>query len=363
MRKDILAILILIVCLLGSIIGLVNTFNSADKESKASTKSSSVSIFGFQDKIALVTLAGVISDSGDDSGSIFGSLTPAMKVRKYINKAAKDKSVKAVILRINSPGGTVGASQEVYNAVIRCRKKKPVVVSMGDVAASGGYYIASAADSIVANPGTLTGSIGVIFNAMNFTDLMKKVGVKSNVIKSGKFKDIGSGFRPMSEADKALLQGLITDAYGQFIDDIIAGRIDYNSDKRKSVKKKVNKVKKSAKKKKADDKEQKSSAAKLTVKTLKQYADGRILSGQQAYDIGLVDELGGLYEAKILAKKLAKKKFRNVKDSIDIVEYDKPQTFSEFILEMRHSIIPKADITQKLPFSMSHPNQPLWIME
>lgn len=358
MKKDVLAILILIICLAGAIIGLVNSFNSTSKSFKEDKNTSSLSILGFQDKIAVITLTGVIADQGDEGG-VFSSITQAMKARKYLNKAADDKSVKAVVLRINSPGGTVGASQEVYNAVIRCRQNKPVIVSMGDVAASGGYYIASAADSIVANPGTLTGSIGVIFNAMNFTDLMKKVGVQSNVIKSGKFKDIGSGFRPMTEADKALLQGLITDAYDQFVGDIIKGRIEYKpTDEKKPA------LKKSSKSHKEDPvKDDQKEARKLTIEKLKAYADGRILSGQQAYEIGFVDELGGLYEAKKLAIKMAKKKFRNVKDSIDFIEYDKPQTLSEFLTEMKLSVIPKASITEQLPFSMSHPNQPLWVME
>lgn len=374
MKKEALALALIIVCCVGALIGLVNTFNSSSKsETAVSTqkKESGISsIFGGQDKIAVIRLNGVISDSEDDS-DFFMSVSPAVRAKKYINKAAEDDSVKGIFLRINSPGGTVGASQEVYNAVMRCRKKKPVVVSMGDVAASGGYYIASASDVIVANPGTLTGSIGVIFNAINFADLMNKVGVKSNVIKSGKFKDIGSGFRPMSEQDRALLLAIIDENYEQFIGDIVKGRIDFEkksatakSDK-KSVKKSTKKVvKKSKTEEKATNTEDETKKhGTLTEKVLREYADGRIMTGEQAFEIGLVDELGGSYEAKKILVELAQKRFKKIPDDIEFVIYDKPQTFSEMFFEVSSKLKPEVGIDKQLPFSMSHPNQPLLIME
>lgn len=376
MKKEVLALALIVVCCVGALIGLVNTFNSSSKSEKTIStekkESSFTSIFGGQDKMAVIRLNGVISDSEEDSG-FFMSVSPAVRAKKYINKAEEDDSVKGVFLRINSPGGTVGASQEVYNAIMRCRKKKPVVVSMGDVAASGGYYIASASDVIVANPGTLTGSIGVIFNTMNFTDLMQKVGVKSNVIKSGKFKDIGSGFRPMSEQDRALLLALIDENYEQFVADIIKGRIDFDkTDKKDKADKKEEKSKKTKSKVKANaksedkkDKEEDDSQkhGQLTEKILREYADGRIMTGEQAFKIGLVDELGGSYKAEKILVKLAKKRFKKVSDDIEFVIYDKPQTFSEIFLEVSSKLKPVVGIDKQLPFSMSHPNQPLWIME
>lgn len=370
MKKEVLALALIVVCCVGALIGLVNTFNSSAKSEKVDSnqkkESSLSSIFGGQDKMAVIRLNGVISDADDDS-EFFMSVSPAVRAKKYINKAEKDDSVKGVFIRINSPGGTVGASQEVYNAVMRCRKKKPVVVSMGDVAASGGYYIASASDVIVANPGTLTGSIGVIFNAMNFTDLMQKVGVKSNVIKSGKFKDIGSGFRPMSEQDRALLLAIIDENYEQFVSDILKGRIDFDkkSLKLKNDKKDVKSVKKKAKVSfdKVNKIDKSKNNTKLTEKVLREYADGRIMTGEQAYKIGLVDDLGGSYEAEKILVELAQKRFKNIPDDIEFVTYDKPQSFSEIFVEMSSKLKPEVGIDKQIPFSMTHPNQPLLIME
>ncbi|MGD9581592.1 MAG: signal peptide peptidase SppA [Vampirovibrionia bacterium] len=368
MKKEALALALIIVCSIGALVGLVSNFSSSDKADKSTSiekkESTLSSLFGGQEKMAVIRLNGVISDSDDDS-DFFMSVSPALRAKKYITKATDDDSVKGVLIRINSPGGTVGASQEVYNAIMRCRKKKPVVVSMGDVAASGGYYIASASDIIVANPGTLTGSIGVIFNTMNFTDLMQKVGVKSNVVKSGKFKDIGSGFRPMTEDERKLLLAIIDENYEQFVSDIIKGRIDYKakSSKTKSDDKK-GKTKKSESKVKKEDKEKKDDPKiKLTEKTLREYADGRIMTGQQAYQIGLVDELGGSYKAEKELIALSKKRFKKISDDIEFIVYDKPQSFSEMFVEISSKLKPEMGVDKNLPFSMSHPNQPLWIME
>ncbi|MEW5822126.1 MAG: signal peptide peptidase SppA [Cyanobacteriota bacterium] len=364
MKKDILALAIIIICCLGALIGLIGSFREpssiVDNSTVKASEKNLLSKLTGGDKIAVIRLTGVISDSTEDS-DFFVSTSPAIKARKYLDKAAKDKSVKAVVFRINSPGGTVAASQEVYEAMLRCRERKPVVVSMGDVAASGGYYISSAADVIVANPGTLTGSIGVILNAVSFIDLMDKIGVKSNVIKSGKFKDIGSSMRPMTKEDKELLKGIIDNTYEQFVGDIIKGRID-----RKDIAdtKKIKKVKKSTTSKKDfKDDEEEINETQLTPEILRENADGRIFTGQQALKIGLVDELGDLDKAKIIALKLAKKRFKNVKDTIDFEIYDKPQTFAEILLEIKSSVIPKSSMDQAIPFSVKYPNQPLWIME
>jgi len=357
MKKDLLAIIIIFICCLGTLIGLVNSFKAPEKDMIESSqeKKDTLGKFFKGSKIAIIRLNGVISDVSGDS-DFFPTTSPAMKAKKYINRAAKDKSVKAVILRINSPGGTVGASQEVYHAVLRCRAKKPVVVSMGDVCASGGYYIASAADSIVANPGTLTGSIGVILNAVNFSELFNKFGIKSNVVKSGKYKDIGSGFRPMTEDDRELLKSLIDNTYNQFVNDVIEARIPENKTSKKDATAK--------KKKKTNKKKSKKITSVFTVEKFKKYADGRILTGAQAKEIGLVDELGGLYKAKKVALELAKDRFKKINiKTIKFETYDKPHSITEMFLEIKNDLKPQAYLNDQIPFSYLHPNQPLWVME
>ncbi len=177
--------------------------------------------------------------------------------------------VRAVVVRINSPGGVVGPTQEVHQAVLRVREAgKPVVASLGAVAASGGYYIAVAADQIYANPGTLTGSIGVIMQMANLGELFKKVGVDYVVVKAGDFKDLGNVSRPMLPEERRVLQTLLDDVHGQFIQAVAQGRrID------------------------ADD--------------VRRFADGRIFSGAQARDLRMVDTLGSLEDAVNGAAKLA----------------------------------------------------------
>jgi protease IV len=177
--------------------------------------------------------------------------------------------VRAVVIRINSPGGVVGPTQELVRAVQRLREAgKPVVASLGAVAASGGYYVAVAADAIYANPGTLTGSIGVIMQMANLENLMKKVGVEYVVIKAGQFKDVGNVSRPMTPEERRVLQALLDDVHRQFIDAVAEGR-------------------------------------KLDRSRVVTFADGRVFSGAQAKSLGMVDELGGLEEAVERAAKLA----------------------------------------------------------
>lgn len=182
---------------------------------------------------------------------------------------AADPNVKAIVLDINSPGGSVGAVQELYSQILRVRKEhgKPVVALFGDVAASGGYYIASACDRIVAHPGSLTGSIGVIFEVTNLQGLFNKIGFKMDPIKSGKHKDIGSPARPMTPEERALLQAVINDAYGQFVQAVADGR-------------------------------------HIPVDEVKKLADGRVFSGTQALENHLVDKLGDSTDAVELAAQL-----------------------------------------------------------
>ncbi len=188
---------------------------------------------------------------------------------RRIRAMAETKGVKAIVLDINSPGGSVGAVQELHSQILRVRKEKkiPIVALFEDVAASGGYYIAAACDKIVAHPGTLTGSIGVIFSVSNLEGLFSKIGYKAEPIKSGKHKDIGSPARAMTPEERALLQALIDDAYGQFVSAIVTGRA-------------------------------------MPEEKVRPLADGRIFSGNQALAAGLVDELGDSQNALELAGRL-----------------------------------------------------------
>lgn len=215
--------------------------------------------------VGVVEINGAIFDQ--DGGGVWSK--GASSWGRRIEKLAKKSEVKAIVLSINSPGGSVGSVQELHALLLRVRQdyKKPVVAQLGDVAASGGYYLAAACDKVVAHPGTLVGSIGVIFNTMNVEGLMAKLGVRSQPIKSGKMKDIGSMSRPMTEEERALMQALIDNAYGQFLGAVAEGR-------------------------------------HLPTDTVRPLADGRIFTGEQALKVGLVDELGDSWAAVKLAGQL-----------------------------------------------------------
>lgn len=231
--------------------------------------------------VGLINYYGAISDEAP--GGFFSARGP----RDFIEDceaAGRSSSVKAVVIRINSPGGSAAASEEMYRAIRRLREKKPVVVSMGDVAASGGYYMAAAADKIYANPATITGSIGVISQFLNMQGLLEgKLGIRDETLKSGAFKDAGNPFRPLRPEERQLFQSMIRDIYNQFVDDVVAGR-------------------------KAATK------GKLTRANLLKVADGRVLTGRQAKNALLVDELGGLHEAIDAAVKLGGLEKRRVRE-------------------------------------------------
>ncbi|MEK7774047.1 MAG: signal peptide peptidase SppA [Deltaproteobacteria bacterium] len=210
--------------------------------------------FALHDKVAVMEIQGIILDPAD--------------ITQEIRDLSERDDVKAVVVRIDSPGGAVGPSQEIYSEILRLKQKKTVVASMGSIAASGGFYAAVAASKIVANPGTITGSIGVIIEFMNAEELLNKIGLKGYVIKSGRYKDAGSPLRKMEKDEKDLLQGVIDDVNGQFIRAVAAGRNMKEED-----------------------------VAKI--------ADGRIFSGAQAMERGLVDRLGDLTDAINLSAELA----------------------------------------------------------
>jgi protease-4 len=214
--------------------------------------------FGTPSSLSLGESLGVIE--------VVGPITSSDRTVQNIVDFRLNESIKGVLLRVDSPGGGVGPSQEIYTEIKRLAAVKPVVVSMGAVAASGGYYVSLPAQKIVANPGTLTGSIGVIMGFQNYQELLEKIGIQSGVVKSGEHKDIGSAIRPMSDSDKKILQNLIDDVHNQFVEDVSEGRgLDF------------------------------ATAAKL--------ADGRIYTGRQARESGLIDELGNFRDAvKLLAE-------------------------------------------------------------
>ena len=206
-------------------------------------------------RVAVVEIEGIIVDG-------------ASAVRE-LREHEDNPSVKAVILRINSPGGVVAPTQEIFSAVQRVRKAgKPVIASLGAVAASGGYYVAAACDRIYANPGTLTGSIGVVMQMANIEGLLKKVGVEYVVVKAGTYKDVGNFARTMTPEERKILQALLDDVYSQFVDAVAEGR-------------------------------------GLDKKEVLTFADGRIYSGQQAQALKMVDDLGGFEDAVEAAGKLA----------------------------------------------------------
>lgn len=206
------------------------------------------------DRIGVVEINGIIKSSDD--------------ILKQLSDFNNDKKVKAIILRIDSPGGAVGPSQEIYSEVMKIRKNKPVVASIATLGASGGYYIASAANKIVANPGTITGSIGVIIQFYNFQQLLTKFGIKGNTVKSGEFKDTGSPLRDMTKEERAYIQSVIDDVHNQFVEAVSVGR-------------------------------------NLKKENIIPIADGRIITGKRAKELKLVDEMGNFNDAVSLAKKLA----------------------------------------------------------
>ena len=199
---------------------------------------------GTKNRIGIVDITGLITDS--------------QYITNQVKKFRQDKRIRGIILRIDSPGGAVGPSQEIYNEVLKTRESgKTIYASMGALAASGGYYIASAAEKIFANPGTLTGSIGVIMAFSNAKGLMEKIGLQPEIVKAGEYKDIGSPARAMTQKERNLLQSVVTDVHQQFIEAVASGR-------------------------------------GISVAEVTKIADGRILTGRQAYSLNLVDQIGGL---------------------------------------------------------------------
>jgi len=255
--------------------------------------------FAFGDKIAIVEIKGEITQS---SGII-------EELQIYL----EDEGVKAIILRIDSPGGGVGPAQEIHREILKSKSKKKVVTSMGSVAASGGYYIACASDLIVANPGTITGSIGVLMRFSNFEELLKKIGIKGMVLKSGEHKDIGSPFREMTPEEKRIMQEVLDNVHQQFIQAVADGR-------------------------------------KLDYSKVVQIADGRILTGEQAKNFGLVDKMGNLQDTIDITAKMV-----GIKGKPNVLYPKKRISIWELIMRDMASAI--VDVLNEKGYELSFPLQ------
>ena len=261
--------------------------------------------------IGLLVLTKLVAPDLDLAGEehialirVEGPILDSRETVTELTRFGKSSAVKAIVLRIDSPGGGVVPSQEIHDAVksVRQKHQKKIIASMGTVAASGGYYIAVATDHILANPGTLTGSIGVIMELANIEGLLKKVGVTSVVIKSGRHKDLASPFRTMKEEDRRILQEVLDDVHDQFIQAVADGR-------------------------------------SLPIADVTQLADGRIFTGRQAKEAGLVDGLGNLDDAIELAAQLA-----GIEGEPTVVEPRKPFSIREFLDSRLFGYLPNLPI-------------------
>ena len=220
--------------------------------------------------VGVVRINGAITMTGSADGLMLPGSGTAEAVLKRLDDLAGDSRIKAVVVRINSPGGTVAATQEIFQKLMSLRRKNiKLVASLGDVAASGGYYVAAACDHIIANPGSITGSIGVIAVSPNLQGLFQKLGIRMNVIKSGAYKDILSSYRDLTEEERNLIQTMIDATYTQFLRDVSLGR-------------------------------------NIPIDDIRPVADGRVMSGAQAVEAKLVNETGGFETALEKARKLAK---------------------------------------------------------
>ncbi|MBU1340144.1 MAG: signal peptide peptidase SppA [Proteobacteria bacterium] len=208
------------------------------------------------------------SDGNIGIVEINGIILSSKDIIQDIKTFSDEKNIKAIILRIDSPGGGIGPSQEIYREIMKTKKNKKIITSMGSVAASGGYYIASATDGIIANPGTLTGSIGVIMEYVNLMEIAKKIGISPIVIKSGEFKDMGSPLRELKESEKLIFQDLVNELHLQFVSDAAKAR-------------------------------------NIDVQTMATLADGRVYTGQKALKLKLIDRLGNLDDAVQWAGEIA----------------------------------------------------------
>ncbi|RLG58627.1 MAG: signal peptide peptidase SppA [Candidatus Hydrothermarchaeota archaeon] len=272
MRRDVVIILALLIFIGGVSILIAHSI----------TKQS----ISYGDKVAIIPIYGEIT-MGDGTLSSKG-VTPT-KLRKYFEQACEDSSIKAVVLEINSPGGSVVASEEIAELVKKCKKEKPVVAWLGDIATSGAYYVASSSSYIVADKASITGSIGVISIFPEYSGLLKKIGINVTIIKAGEYKDFASGFRPMREEEKEMMQSVIMEIYEEFIREVAENR-------------------------------------NLSEEYIKKLAEGKIYSGKQAKEFGLVDEVGSKEKAIKKACELA-----GIEGEPEVITYYKRSFFEELL--------------------------------
>lgn len=321
--------LVLGLCIVAIPVGLLGTQIAKHVEKTEGTGDSILT--RFTDHIQVIRLTGMIQDK-EEKSFLFSSEDSTANVLKQFRKALKDDHVKGILLRINSPGGTVSASQEITGALKAYRKTgRPVVVSMGDMTASGGYYVASASDRIMAEPGTLTGSIGVIMHLMNYKGLADKLGVQSEVIKTGQFKDIASSYRAITPEERSILQTLCNDSYDQFVNAVAEGR-------------------------------------KMNVADVRQIGDGRIYSGRQALKLHLVDQLGGYDDSLDVLQKMCKDKL-HLTENLPVDDKSSESWLSSFMesnarLPALNANSEAGLVGQLLPESMNPKfiDVPLWMM-
>lgn len=334
-----LAMGLLVVSVLALAVGL---FNAAKIQASKPEPGKVAAIIDKQ-HLALIELSGmIVMDSSDDG--LFESESNAVQVRKALDEAAEDDSVAGVLLRINSPGGTVGMSQELNAAVQRVSKKKPVVASLGDVAASGGYYTACAADKIIANPGTLTASIGVIISTMNLSSLLNdKLGVRAVTFKSGKFKDVLSPYRPPRPDEITLIQSMVDDSFHDFRDAVIAGRTRFITDPAEKARR---------------------------IQSITAIADGRVMQGKAALAAGLVDEIGDFETAYTRLDQMAKERSKGKlkgKERLPLRRQTEEFNLLEYmglpVSKLKAPATQASLMKDMMPLSMQYPNQPLWVME
>lgn len=338
MKSSLISKIVVLLCILCLGVGFFSIDKNKPYEDSTNSSSKKSIVPVSSNKIAVMELEGTIVSSYESG--FFAKETTAGSVLKQLSMLQKNDKIKGLILKINSPGGTVGMSQNIYNQLMKLREKIPVVVSFDDIAASGGYYIASAADRIVSQEGTITGSIGVIFSFIDYHNLLtEKLSVDNVVIKSGKYKDIASGARKMTDDEKVLMQELVDDSYSQFLSAITNGRVNRNDNY---------------------------SVAKTELKDeiLKHYADGRVFTGRQAKMLGFVDVLGDMDTAKTMIEKMAQEKFNNKLPAELVTTSSVKSTLNDYFLSFsEYNSKSGIKITDIIPKSMILSRRPLYLWE
>lgn len=289
-RKWVALVIVLVVFIAGiAVEGVAGSYAALKDNPGFSWEENVVSGWG-DDKIVQLFVNGTIS--GTQSAAGVPSMTEILG--EQLRRVEEDESVKALVLRIDSPGGEVVATDEIHARLLRLKQIRhlPIVISMGSTAASGGYYLATAGDAIFANPNTLTGSLGVIFNLFNYNEAANKLGFHQYAIKSGRFKDIGSPSRPLTDPERQIFQTLVNESYNKFVDVIVKGR-------------------------------------NLSRQRVLEIADGRVYSGEQAKRLGLIDQFGDLEEATRYALSLSGT------DNAMIVRYADQLSLSKLLFSMK----------------------------